>query len=335
MPAYQTLPRLPFATAPSPIEALPRLSAALGGPQIFVKRDDTVGPAGGGNKARKLEFLLADAKAKGADVILTCGALQSNHARLTAACAAKVGIDCVLVLQDAVDWREPNYRASGNMLLDPLLGAKVIVIDNSEDLLARLALEADKLATAGRKPYAIPVGGSNALGSLGYVECAREIAESGETFDRIVLATGSGGTQAGLLLGAATFGIAAPILGISVSKSTEKQVTLVSGLIEAARVAQPDLGEVPVGKILVDDRHYLPGYGIPNEAVREALSLCARLEGLLLDPVYTGKGMVGLIAGIREGSIGKDERVLFLHTGGSAGLYAYSEWLSKPPSSRI
>jgi D-cysteine desulfhydrase family pyridoxal phosphate-dependent enzyme len=326
--SYQTLPRLPFASAPSPIEALPRLSAALGGPQLFVKRDDTVGPAGGGNKTRKLEFLLADAKAKGADVVLTCGAIQSNHARLTAACAAKAGIECILVLQDAVDWTEPNYRRSGNMLLDRLLGAKIIVISNEEDLLTRMAQEADKLAAAGRKPYAIPVGGSNALGCLGYVECAREIAGSGQSFDHIVLATGSGGTQAGLLLGAATFGIHAPILGISVSKSTEKQVALVSGLIAAARVATPDLGAVPVQKILVDDRHYLPGYGIPNEGVREALSLCASREGLLLDPVYTGKGMAGLIALIREGHFKPTEKVLFLHTGGSAGLYAYSEWLS-------
>lgn len=327
MPAYQTPPRLAFAASPSPIEALPRLSAVLGGPQLFVKRDDMVGPAGGGNKSRKLEFLLADAKAKGADVVLTCGALQSNHARLTAACAAKVGIDCILVLQDAVDWQEPNYRRSGNMLLDGLLGAQVIQIPNADDLLTRMGQEADKLAAAGRKPYAIPVGGSNALGCLGYVECAREIAESGQSFDHIVLATGSGGTQAGLLLGAATFGIKAPILGISVSKSTEKQVALVSGLIDAARAATPDLGAVPLDKILVDDRHYLPGYGIPNEGVREALQLCASLEGLLLDPVYTGKGMAGLIALIREGRLKKTDKVLFVHTGGSAGLYAYSDWL--------
>lgn len=327
MPAYQTPPRLAFAGSPSPIEALPRLSAVLGGPQLFVKRDDMVGPAGGGNKSRKLEFLLADAKAKGANVVLTCGALQSNHARLTAACAAKVGIECILVLQDAVDWQEPNYRRSGNMLLDGLLGAQVIQIPNAEDLLTRMGQEAGKLAAAGRKPYAIPVGGSNALGCLGYVECAREIAESGQSFDHIVLATGSGGTQAGLLLGAATFGIAAPILGISVSKSTEKQVALVSGLIDAARAATPDLGAVPLDKILVDDRHYLPGYGIPNESVREALQFCARLEGLLLDPVYTGKGMAGLIALIREGRFKQSDKVLFIHTGGSAGLFAYSDWL--------
>lgn len=327
MSSYKDLPRLSFASAPSAIEALPRLSTALGGPQIFVKRDDTIGPAGGGNKTRKLEFLLADAKAKGADVVLTCGAIQSNHARLTASCAAKVGIPCVLILQDAVDWKEPNYRRSGNRLLDDLLGAKVVLIPDGEDLLGRMAQEADKFAAAGRTPYAIPVGGSNATGCLGYVECAREIAQSGQSFDHIVLATGSGGTQAGLLLGAATFGLTAPILGISVSKSTEKQVALVSGLIEAARAATPDLGEVPVEKILVDDRHYLPGYGIPNEGVREALRLCASLEGLLLDPVYTGKGMAGLIALIREGRFKQTDKVLFLHTGGSAGLFAYSEWL--------
>lgn len=327
MPAFADLPRLPLLAAATPLEPLPRLSAALGGPEVWIKRDDVMGLGGGGNKVRKLEFLLAEALAQGADVVLSVGALQSNHARLTAAAAAKAGLPCVLLLKDEVAGRELAYHASGNLLLDHLFGASVHRVARDADLMAALEAEAARLRQLGHRPYVIPVGGSNGLGSLGYAVCGQEIAGAGLTFDALVHGTGSGGTQAGLLLGLAQAGMSLPVIGISVSKPAERQKALVSGLIAESRRLCPDLPEVSDSAILVDDRHYLPGYGLPNDGLREAMLLAARTEGLLLDPVYSGKAMAGLIAGIREGSLPAGARVLFLHTGGTPGLYAYRDWL--------
>lgn len=324
-----SFPRVALAHLPTPLEPLQRLSRYLGGPDIWIKRDDCTGLGSGGNKTRKLEFLLADAREQGADTILTLGAVQSNHVRQTAAAAAQLGLECHALLETEVPCTEHSYRFSGNVLLDGLFGATVEYHEHGSDLPAIAADRADELRSTGRKPYVIPVGGSNAIGALGYAECAHELVDQlqqlGLPASCLLHATGSAGTQAGLLVGLQETGVALRVHGISVSADETTQFNKVRALVdETSRLLGRD-DTVEDASILVDDSWVGPGYGIPTEAMREAVRLCAEKEGILLDPVYSGKAMAGLIGMIRDGAFEAGDSVVFLHTGGSAGLFAY-DW---------
>lgn len=319
--------RFRFAHLPTPLEPLERLSGELGGPRIYVKRDDCTGLAGGGNKTRKLEFLLADAVRLGADTILTAGAVQSNHARQTAAACAKLGLRYELFLQRSVPSRGQNYERSGNLLLERIAGAEVHVLSGEADAGAAMEARSSALREEDRRPYVIPVGGSNAIGALGYVECARELfaqaTEMGVEIDAIVHASASRGTQAGLAVGLAELEVPTRLMGISVSSSVATARTSIERI---AAAACESLGRpARFAEIEVDDRFVGEGYGVPTPGGISAIELLARLEGLLLDPVYTGKAMAGLIEMVREGRFAPYENVVFLHTGGWPALFAYQE----------
>lgn len=327
MKTIEQFPRIAASGGFAPIEHLRRLSEHLGGPQIFMKRDDLGSLALGGNKLRKLEFLFGEALHTGCRTIVTVGALQSNHARLTAALAARLGLECHLVLKDEVAGRSDAYHRSANRFLDGLLGAQVEEVARHASLPDALAARTEALAKAGRRPYAIPVGGSNAVGSLGYVGCAHEIAQheaaENQAFTHIVVVSGSGGTHAGLLAGKIHAGLRAKLLGIAISRGAAEQAPIVAAL---ARQTADLLEMGPEGldeALHLDDGFYLPGYGLPNDAALEAISLCARLEGVLLDPVYTGKAMAAVVSHIRGGRFDRDDRILFIHTGGAPALFAY------------
>ena len=334
-PAAET-ERLHLAHLPTPLAPLERLSRELGGPRIWVKRDDLTGLAGGGNKTRKLEFLLADALERGADTVMTAGTVQSNHARQTAAACARLGLGCELFLTEAAPGRGESYRYSGNVLLDRILGAKVRILPGGVSAETAMEERAEALRGEGRRPYVIPVGGSNAVGALGYVECARELSAQaggmGLGIDAVVHASASHGTQAGLAVGLAAAGAEARLLGVGVSGSSRQ------ALANAQRVAAATcerLGSrVRFAEIEVDDRFVGEGYGIPTPEGLAAIRLLARLEGLLLDPVYTGKAMAGLVAMVREGRFDPDENVVFLHTGGWQALFAYKEELAEEGAPR-
>lgn len=319
-------PRRRYTSAPTAIEPLRQLTEALGGPEIWIKRDDRTGLTGGGNKTRKLEFLVAEALAQGADTLITVGAPQSNHCRLTAAAAVREGLRCRLVIEERVPGTY-DPRASGNAFLFDLLGVEAITrVDLGADLAGAMAAVADDLRAEGRRGYVIPGGGSNALGALGYVACAEEIVaqsfDLGVPFDRVVVASGSAGTHAGLAVGLKAFSAGATLTGINVRRPQAEQErnvhALAVGCAELLGTAAPDRAE-----IAALDRWVGGGYSIPTPEMVEAVRLLARLEGVLLDPVYTGKAMAGLIGMARSGEIGRDERVLFVHTGGSPALYAY------------
>ncbi|MDB5512714.1 MAG: pyridoxal-5-phosphate-dependent protein [Enterovirga sp.] len=322
---------------PTPIERLDRLSDHLGGPRIYVKRDDTATLGLGGNKVRKLEFLLGRAVADRIDTVVTTGALQSNHARLTAAACARLGLTCILLLQDAVPVDTAPYRRSGNRLLDDLFGAEARLVGRYEPMAGALADAEAELRASGANALMIPLGGSNAVGTLGYARCAEEIRlyerETGLRFDEIVVATGSGGTQAGLVLGRRLHGLKAGIVGVSVNRPSSELSPIVAHLAGAAADLLGREFDGMADDVMVDDRHYAPGYGLPNDACREAISLCARLEGLVLDPVYSGKAMAALIAAIRGGAYGSAGSVLFIHTGGVPALFAYTEFTDRQPAS--
>jgi len=321
-------PRRRYTAGPTPLEPLPHLTRELAGPNLFIKRDDLLGLAGGGNKTRKLEFLVADALARGADTLVTCGAVQSNHCRLTAAAAVREGLRCRLVLEERVPG---SYRpdAGGNNLLFRLLGVEGIrVVEGGTDLTAAMEEVAAEEAKAGRTAYVIPGGGSNALGALGYVACMHETVQQafqdGLPIHHLVCTSGSAGTHAGLLVGAASVGHDVAVVGISVNRAKGPQEEKVALL---AREAGALLGlpeGVPPETVVVDDRFVGEGYALPTEGMREAVGLLARLEGILLDPVYTGKAMAGLLGWVREGRFPTDENVLFLHTGGAPALYEYA-----------
>lgn len=321
-----------LAQLPTPFERLPRFSAHFGrgdeASSIWIKRDDCTGFAGGGNKVRKLEYLVADAVAQGADVLVTMGAIQSNHARQTAAAAARSGLACVLVLADTVRGREEPYRSNGNVLLDRIFGAELQVLAPDEDAAAAAERTLERLRAEGRRPYFIPVGGSNALGSLAYRDAVLELAEQaravGSRIDHIVLPTGSGGTHAGIAAGVAEAGLSCQVHGISVSRAQESAHALVSGLVAEIAVLTGRT-DAALPKIDIDDSQIGPGYGQPTAAMQEAVETLARTEGILLDPVYTGKAMAGLIALLRAGRIPHGETVVFWHTGGLPGLFAYPE----------
>ncbi|MEW6093698.1 MAG: D-cysteine desulfhydrase family protein [Chloroflexota bacterium] len=311
------IPRLHFAHLPTPIEPLPRLARTLGLPRLQVKRDDQTGLAFGGNKTRKLEFLVAEAQAQNAKTLITAGAIQSNHCRQTAAAAAKFGFDCLLVLAG-----EQPEHSSANLLLDSLLGAKIVWAGGRENRERVLAETFEQAKTEGKQPYLVPYGGSNTTGALGYVYAMEEFLKQGEKADWIVFASSSGGTQAGLTLGARLFGYTGRLLGISVDEPRHRLQ------VRAARLAS-DTSE-KIGKriefspeeILVNDDYCQAGYGVLTEAEREAIRLFAQSEGLLLDPVYTGRAAVGLLDLARKGFFKKEESVLFWHTGGQPALFA-------------
>ncbi len=321
-----TLPRISLGFFPTPIHPLPNLSARLGGPTLWIKRDDQTGLATGGNKTRKLEFLVADALQQRANTLITVGAPQSNHARQTAAAAARAGLKSVLVLRGAA----PTER-TGNILLDDLVGAEILWAGTRP--LDEVAAEmAEELSARGLRPYVIPLGGSNPVGATGYVAAMLEFGEqaesSGVRFDAIVFATSSGGTQSGLVLGAKLTGYSGRILSISVDHRADHLVPLLVDLanataqhIHAAVAFSPQDFEV--------NDHYLGGgYAVMGEPEREAIRLCAQTEGMLVDPVYTGRAMAGLIDLIRTGEFRPGQNVLFWHTGGTPALFAYAGQLT-------
>lgn len=324
------IPRLPLAHLPTALEPLPRLSAHLGGPGILVKRDDCTGLALGGNKTRKLEFLMAEAEAKGADTIVTIGGVQSNHVRQTAAAAARAGLSCHLVLARAVPWDEPAYETSGNVQLDHLLGAQVHLLPSGTDRDGALRRIAKALKSQGNKPYVIPSGGSNPTGALGYVACAMELEEQaragGERIDYLLHATGSGGTQAGLVAGFHALNSQIQVLGIDITAEAAEITAKVRTIARdtAKRLGLPKAP--PRDALQIIEGHAGTAYGMPTEQMREAVRLAARLEGLILDPVYTGKAMAGLIELVRQGRFSADQTIVFLHTGGMPGLFAYTSY---------
>jgi D-cysteine desulfhydrase len=324
-------PRRRYTPYWTPMEKLERLSLLLGGPDIYIKRDDLLGLAGGGNKTRKLEFLVADALAKGCDTLITVGAVQSNHCRLTLAAAVKEGLKCRLVLEQRVA-KSYNPQASGNNFLFQLLGMeKVKVVDLGTDLGRTMAEMAEDVAREGRKAYVIPGGGSNALGALGYVACAEEILaqsfEMGLRVDKIVCASGSAGTHAGLINGLIGNNSHIPLIGINVRRTREEQEPLVHKLACETAALLGIHGGIPRDAITAFGDWVGPGYSIPSPEMVEAVKTVATVEGILLDPVYTGKAMAGLFALIRKGYFQRGENVLFVHTGGSPALYAYQEAL--------
>jgi D-cysteine desulfhydrase len=324
-------PRVSLASLPTPVEPLQRLSEALGGPRIFIKRDDLTGLAGGGNKTRKLEFLVADALAHGADTLITCGAVQSNHCRLTLAAAAKEGLKCRLVLEERVAGSY-DANASGNNFLFRLLGVEgVTVVKAGVDLAAEMQKVADDVAALGRKAYIIPGGGSNALGALGYVSCAEEILaqthDLGLRLDHVVCASGSTGTHAGLVCGLVGNNSRIPLTGINVRRTRQEQEPNVHKLAQEVAALLGIAGGIPREAITALGDWVGPGYSLPTPEMVEAVRLLAQVEGILLDPVYTGKAMAGLIALVRAGTFAKGQRVLFVHTGGSPALYAYQSVL--------
>lgn len=322
------IPRIDITHAPTPLEFASGLSAELGC-NLYIKRDDCTGLAGGGNKTRKLEYLLADAQQQRADTLVTIGGMQSNHARQTAAAAAKFGFDCELVLEDVAGTPKADYYNNGNLLLDDLLGARIHRMDLDQDCNVYAELLIEQLKSIGRKPYLIPSGGSNVIGSLGYVRCADEIlqqiAEQEIAIDQIVLASGSAGTQAGLLAGLIRANSNISVLGIAVSRSTQAQQQLVENLLVQTLTYLELDSQKANGRVMANGNYFGEGYGIATEAMVNAVKRCAQLEGLLLDPVYSGKGMAGLIDLCDQGVIPTDSNQLFIHTGGSAGLFAYRE----------
>jgi len=320
-------PRLRLAHLPTPLEFLPRLSAALGGPEIWIKRDDCTGLSTGGNKTRKLEFLMAEAQAEGADLVMTQGATQSNHARQTAAFAARVGLDCHILLEDRTGSRDPNYNWSGNVFLDYLHGATVERHPGGGDMNAVLAEVADRFRAKGRRVYAIPGGGSNPTGALGYANCALELVnqanEVGLVINHIVHATGSAGTQAGLITGLRAINANIPLLGVGVRSPKAKQEETVYRLAVATAEKLGCTSVVRREDVVANTDYVGEGYGVPTAAGTEAIEMFARLEGILLDPVYSGKCAAGMIDLIRQDLFRKGERIVFLHTGGAAGLFGY------------
>ena len=329
-----TFPRLRLGHLPTPLEPMDRLSEKLGGPRLWVKRDDCTGLSSGGNKTRKLEYLVADAQTKGADTIITQGATQSNHARQTAAAAAKVGMSCHILLEDRIGSNDPDYILNGNVLLDRLHGASVSKRPGGADMNAEMAALADTLREAGQAPYVIPGGGSNEIGALGYVNCARELTEQaddmGLKIDALVHATGSSGTQAGLVTGLAAIESDIHLLGIGVRAPQDKQEQMVFDL------AQRTAGHLGTGlridraQVRANCDYVGPGYGLPTEGMKTGVKLLARTEGLLFDPVYSGKGLDGLIDQVRKGYFDGMENVVFLHTGGSAALFGYADCFDLP-----
>jgi len=309
--------RIRFAHLPTAVEEMPRLSAYLGGPRLFVKRDDQTGLAFGGNKTRKLEFLVAEAQAQGAKMLISAGAIQSNHCRQTAAAAARFGFECTLVLTGQMP-----AQPSANFLLDGLFGAQIVFVADRADRDRILQETFDQACRAGKQPYLVPYGGSSPTGALGYAYAIEELVGQGVESDWVVFGTSSGGTHAGLTLGARLFGFRGRILGVSIDESEAWLKTRVSELASQASELIGEKINFTPADVHATDSYCKAGYGVLTDAEREAVRLFARFEGLLLDPVYTGRAAAGLLDMIRNGVFGKSESVLFWHTGGQPALFA-------------
>ena len=324
-------PMVKLCHRPTVLEPLKRLSKILGGPEIWIKRDDCTGLSTGGNKTRKLEYLVGDALKNGADTLVTQGAVQSNHARQTAAAAAKLGLKCHILLERRIPDKLDEYERTGNVFLDKIHGATVEFRESGIDMNAEGEAVSKQLSENGAKPYFIPGGGSNAVGALGYVSCALELISQFNVnsieFDCLIHATGSTGTQAGLVSGLSALSSELPVLGISVRQNRERQIDAVWNLVKKT-VEKLNNIDIQRDKILVDDHYVGKGYAIPTDGTLEAIDLLAKTEGILLDPVYSGKAMAGLIDMVRKGDFKNNEKILFLHTGGSAALFAYEQELT-------
>jgi D-cysteine desulfhydrase len=323
-------PRRGYVTSPTPIEAAPGLSKALGGNvNIFIKRDDLLPGCAGGNKTRKLDFCIADALERNGDTIMSCGAVQSNHCRLTLSWAVKEGMDCHLVLEERV---KGSYspEASGNNFLFQLMGVKsVTVVPGGSDMMGEMKKVADKLIDQGRKPYIVPGGASNTIGATGYVACAQEtlqqLFDKGISIDHMVVPSGSAGTHAGIVVGMQGNNAGIPVSGINVSRTKGDQEALVYKLVQATAERVGVATPIPKDAVECFDSYVGPGYSLPTDSMIEAVRLLATTEAILLDPVYSGKAMAGMIDLVRKGFFPEGSNVLFLHTGGSPALYAYQK----------
>lgn len=320
-------PRLRFAHLPTPLEPMTNLSRLLDGPNLWVKRDDCTGLAGGGNKTRKLEFLMADAEQQGADTIITQGAVQSNHARQTAAIAAKLGYECYLLLENRTGSNDPDFLANGNVLLDDIYNARLSNFPAGTDMNQEMLGLAEELRAAGKNPYIIPGGGSNRIGALGYVDAAYELVwqcnDQGLKVDHIVHATGSTGTQAGLVTGLTAIHSGINLMGISVRTPKEAQEENVYRLACETADFIGSSGALNRSDVVANSDYVGEGYGIPTDGMIEAVEMTARHESILLDPVYSGKGMAGLIDLVRQGFYRRGENIVFIHTGGAQALSGY------------
>ncbi|KUK71680.1 MAG: D-cysteine desulfhydrase [Clostridiales bacterium 38_11] len=320
-----------YTQGATPIQYLDQLTQLLQGPNIFVKRDDMLGLVGGGSKTRKLEFLMADAIGKASDCIITCGDVQSNHCRLTLSAANYEGLDCHLILEERI----PNSffpKANGNNLLYQLLGASSIrVVPRGTDLLQEMDTLKQQLESQGFQPYVIPVGGSNPIGDLGYIACAEEILvqtkQLGIRIDQIVCASGSGGTHAGLVAGFKTLNTQIKVIGIGINRKKPLQDEAVHHHILSVCEMLDLETKIDYEDIIIFDDYIGEGYSLPTEEMKKAVRLLAKKEAILLDPVYTGKAMAGMIDLIKNGYFKKDDNILFLHTGGIPGLYAHANEL--------
>ncbi|MCP4152711.1 MAG: D-cysteine desulfhydrase family protein [bacterium] len=327
------VPRMKFAHLPTPIEPMTALRESFGGPNLFVKRDDCTGLAGGGNKTRKLEYLMADAMAKKADTIITLGGIQSNHVRQTAAISAKLGFQCHVAVSNPINTDDQQYLTNGNVLLDHLLGAVVHRVPPEEETDKLVSRLEEDLKASGKNPYVIPIGGSNVLGSLGYVTCAREILAQAEEkkidFDWIILPIASAGTLAGLAAGLRLTSAKTRVLGISAWKLQDELQDTLFELVEGVCDYLGHPCDLSPGdpSININYNFIGKGYGLPTKKGLSAIKRVATTEGILLDPVYTGKAMAGLISLIEENFFQPTDNVLFLHTGGSQGLYGYVNFL--------
>lgn len=325
---FTKFPRRPYLNGATPIEPMSNLSQALGGDvNLFIKRDDLLPGAAGGNKTRKLEFCIGDALAQGADTIITCGAVQSNHCRLTLSWSVKEGLDCHLVLEERV---KGSYKpeGSGNNFLFHLMGVKSLrVVPAGSDMMAEMRKVSEELAAAGCKPYIVPGGASNATGALGYVSCAEEILgqinEMRLPIDHVVVPSGSAGTHAGMVVGMVGMNANIPVSGVNVSRTKPVQEEIVFKLAGDVAKKLSLSGDIAREQVVCFDEYVGPGYSLPTEGMVEAVNMFAKNEGILLDPVYSGKAAAGLVDLVRKGFFPKGANVLFLHTGGSPALYAY------------
>jgi L-cysteate sulfo-lyase len=324
-------PRVKLCHAPTPLEFMPNLTRSLGGPQLWIKRDDCTGVALGGNKNRKLEFLMGEALEQKATHVVTQGAVQSNHVRQTAAVCAKLRLKCSALLEHRVDTNDSTYLDNGNVLMDRMLGVQLGSRPAGTDMQAAIEAVGADLSAQGEVVYLIPGGGSNPTGALGYVDAAFELVAQanaiGLRVDRVVHATGSAGTQAGLVAGMHAMNAGIAVLGIGVRAPKETQEANVLRLARATLAKLGVAGDLPSQSVVANCDYVGAGYGIPTPGMVEAVTLLAREEGIFLDPVYSGKGMAGLIDLIRKGYFGPDENVVFVHTGGQAGLFAYADSL--------
>ncbi|WP_211245036.1 D-cysteine desulfhydrase [Thalassotalea mangrovi] len=320
-------------SGPTPFEPLTNLSGMHGCANLFIKRDDCTGLATGGNKTRKLEYLLADALAKSATVLVTIGGIQSNHARQTVAAANKFNLKCALVLEKVSGTGGDDYMQSGNMLLDNIMGADSHIVPDGEDCLTYALALVEQLKQQGEVPYFITVGGSDPIGACGYVECAFELMEQCKQrqvkLDALIHATGSAGTQAGLIAGMELLGSDTRVIGVCVSKSEAAQRELIINLLEPMSEALGFNLQSAIKRIEIKDQYYGEGYGIPTESMVEAVKTLARQEAILLDPVYTGKAMAGMLDMLKNNEFSAEQNVAFLHTGGSVGLFAYKDLFMK------